>query len=242
MAEENHPVAVFVTPKFDMPHHRSKLTSTDVKSITKEYDISLDLHPRAPPKGRSMDRLSKNDIGKGVGGKIFHETFYGMKGWKDKFFFIDKRAIPDAIAWRHHDLDVFDLCSTMDYQAILVVKSPSRIYCRPSSPGYIRVSSLRLVLAHQYWEFHSVTLFFKDTRGNVITMSEYLHFLFTANVEIKKGVAIPTKIRPIVSEGWGWRMQRFSAKEKKKVQAAIAAAKKKESKKRTGGVEGSSKP
>ncbi|GJZ21065.1 hypothetical protein Tco_0558104 [Tanacetum coccineum] len=46
--------------------------------------------------------------GKSVGGQIFRETFSGLKGWKKRFFFLYKRAIPDAMAWRHHDSDVND--------------------------------------------------------------------------------------------------------------------------------------
>nr|GEX93602.1 hypothetical protein [Tanacetum cinerariifolium] len=34
-----------------------------------------------------------------------------MKGWKDKFSVIDRRAISDAMAWRHHDSDVNDRLS-----------------------------------------------------------------------------------------------------------------------------------
>ncbi|GJS56719.1 RNA-directed DNA polymerase, eukaryota, reverse transcriptase zinc-binding domain protein [Tanacetum coccineum] len=44
---------------------------------------------------------------------IFCETFSGMKGWKDKFFFVDRRAIPNAMAWRHHDFDVYEPSITM---------------------------------------------------------------------------------------------------------------------------------
>ncbi|GJT94135.1 hypothetical protein Tco_1082980 [Tanacetum coccineum] len=47
-------------------------------------------------------------VGKGAGGQIFRETFSGLKGWKKRFFFLDRRAIPDAMAWRHHDSDVND--------------------------------------------------------------------------------------------------------------------------------------
>ncbi|GJW27002.1 hypothetical protein Tco_0040813 [Tanacetum coccineum] len=191
MVEENHPVAVSVTPKFDMPHHRSKLTSTDVKSITKEYDISLDLHPRAFSEGRSMDRFSKNAIGKGAGGKIFHETFSGMKGWKYKFFFIDKRAIPNTIAWRHHYSNVFDPLSDDDY-SILDVRALAEniVDLRLVHHGLLFTVGLATI-----WEFPSVYSIFKDTRGNVIIMSEYIGFPFTANVAIKNGVAIPAKVQ-----------------------------------------------
>nr|GEU61773.1 hypothetical protein [Tanacetum cinerariifolium] len=47
-------------------------------------------------------------VGKGAGAKIFRETLSGIKGWKDRFLFLDRRAIPDAMAWRHHDSNVND--------------------------------------------------------------------------------------------------------------------------------------
>ncbi|GKD84958.1 hypothetical protein Tco_1356112 [Tanacetum coccineum] len=109
MAEEDRPVEVAVVPKFDMPHHKSKMSSKDVKSSAKKYNILLDLHPCAPSEGWTMDQLPKDTIGKGAEGKIFQETFSEMKGWKEKFFFLDQRAIPDAMAWRHHDSDVNDM-------------------------------------------------------------------------------------------------------------------------------------
>nr|GEZ67186.1 hypothetical protein [Tanacetum cinerariifolium] len=47
-------------------------------------------------------------VGKGAGGQVFRETFSGLKEWKKRFFFLNGRAIPDALAWRHHDYDVSD--------------------------------------------------------------------------------------------------------------------------------------
>nr|GFB23779.1 hypothetical protein [Tanacetum cinerariifolium] len=47
-------------------------------------------------------------VGKGAGGQIFQETFSGLKGWKNRFFFLDRRAISDAMAWRHHGSDISD--------------------------------------------------------------------------------------------------------------------------------------
>ncbi|GJW88658.1 hypothetical protein Tco_0163998 [Tanacetum coccineum] len=46
--------------------------------------------------------------GKDFRGKILNETFSCMKKWKGRFFFIDRRAIPDAMCWRHHDSDISD--------------------------------------------------------------------------------------------------------------------------------------
>nr|GFA54493.1 hypothetical protein [Tanacetum cinerariifolium] len=130
MAEEDQNLVVVVIPKFDMPHHLFKLTSLKVKSITKVYGIPLELHPKVPLEGMTMNELPERAIGlydqflefsgverlgKGVGGKIFQETFSGMKGWKGKFFFINRRAILDAMACRHHDSDVYDPLPDDDY-------------------------------------------------------------------------------------------------------------------------------
>ncbi|GJX98595.1 zinc finger, CCHC-type containing protein [Tanacetum coccineum] len=40
--------------------------------------------------------------------KCFKEVTSSLKGWKKKFFLIDRRAIPDAMSWRHIDTDVRD--------------------------------------------------------------------------------------------------------------------------------------
>ncbi|GKD07542.1 hypothetical protein Tco_1187227 [Tanacetum coccineum] len=36
------------------------------------------------------------------------ELYCRSLGWKKRFFFLDRRAIPDVMAWRHHDSDVND--------------------------------------------------------------------------------------------------------------------------------------
>nr|GEW58765.1 hypothetical protein [Tanacetum cinerariifolium] len=38
----------------------------------------------------------------------FNEITSSLKGWKKKFFLINRRAMPDAMAWRHMDKDVSD--------------------------------------------------------------------------------------------------------------------------------------
>nr|GEY89196.1 hypothetical protein [Tanacetum cinerariifolium] len=63
-------------------------------------------------------------VGKGISGQIFCETFSGLKGWENIFFFVDRRAIPDAMVWRHHESDVNDPAledgfSSLDVQALI---------------------------------------------------------------------------------------------------------------------------
>nr|GEV80152.1 hypothetical protein [Tanacetum cinerariifolium] len=79
-----------------------------------------------------------------------------MKGWKKRFFFLDRRAIPDAMAWRHHDFDE-GLATAWDF------------------PGFCPI--------------------FKDTKGNVVAMFEYLRFPFLAGDSIAKGVALTNQDR-----------------------------------------------
>nr|GEV74338.1 hypothetical protein [Tanacetum cinerariifolium] len=40
--------------------------------------------------------------------RMEYEITSSLKGWKKKFFLINRRAIPDAISWRHIDTDVID--------------------------------------------------------------------------------------------------------------------------------------
>nr|GEU58800.1 hypothetical protein [Tanacetum cinerariifolium] len=61
---------------------------------------------RFPTDGEDLATWKR--VGKGVGGQVFRETFSGLKGWKKRFFFLDRRAISDAMARRHHDSAVND--------------------------------------------------------------------------------------------------------------------------------------
>nr|GEW99589.1 hypothetical protein [Tanacetum cinerariifolium] len=179
-----------------------------------------------------------------------------MKGWKDKFFFVDRRAIPVAMAWRHHDSDVYDPLSDDDYSIVDVRALAENIIDLCSvHPTLFFTARLATV-----WEFPGVRPIFKDTRGNVITMSEYLRFPFTASVVIQKGDAIPAREKivqhttPPLSENQDisentdnrWEVEVedekvLATKEKKKVQAVRAVAKKKETKRADGGEDAPSK-
>nr|GEV18457.1 hypothetical protein [Tanacetum cinerariifolium] len=50
--------------------------------------------------------------GKRSQGKIFNEFCTSLKHWKDRFFLIDRRAIPDAMPWRHQDSSMTDPAPT----------------------------------------------------------------------------------------------------------------------------------
>ncbi|GKD45103.1 hypothetical protein Tco_1269748 [Tanacetum coccineum] len=137
MAPESSQAVVF--PKFDMHIYTSILTDGELKDAVFEYYIPVDLHPRLPPPGLTMNKLPsryidiyleqleqrglrdpfstfflaghwflfKNKTG-GRAKKCFKEVNSSLKGWKKKFFLIDRRAMPDAMPWRHTDTDLHD--------------------------------------------------------------------------------------------------------------------------------------
>ncbi|GJZ11305.1 hypothetical protein Tco_0546064 [Tanacetum coccineum] len=125
-----------VIPIFDMHTYISSMTSKELTTVIEKYGIPADLHPRLSDDGFTMNNLPDTAIGIYVeqleqGGmripfsrqghwfsfesrtgkrakKCFKEITSSLKGWKKKFFLIDRRAIPDAMAWRHRDSDVSD--------------------------------------------------------------------------------------------------------------------------------------
>ncbi|GKB52576.1 hypothetical protein Tco_0903329 [Tanacetum coccineum] len=126
-------------------------------------------------------------VGKYAGGKIFNENFSRMKGWMDRFFFIDRKAIPDAMAWRHHDSDVYDAFSDNDFSLQDVQSLTEKIIDLYLVPlGILFGAGLATT-----WDFPGFFPVFKDTRGNVVTMSEYLCFPFLSGVSIMQGAVVP---------------------------------------------------
>ncbi|GKD93149.1 hypothetical protein Tco_1372986 [Tanacetum coccineum] len=95
-------------------------------------------------------------VGPGSGGKILNETFSGLKGWKKRFFFLDRRAIPQAMAWRHHDSDIHDPLPTDGFRASDVVTLTNQsIDIRPVPSGLLFHVGLATT-----WEFSGFLPFF----------------------------------------------------------------------------------
>ncbi|GKD77940.1 hypothetical protein Tco_1340561 [Tanacetum coccineum] len=191
-------------------------------------------------------------VGPGSGGKILNETFSGLKGWKKRFFFLDRRAIPQAMAWRHHDSDIHDPLPTDGFRASDVVTLTSQsINIRPIPSGLLFHAGLATT-----WEFSGFLPSFKDTEGNVVTMSEYLRFPLLDGATIEQGDALSAR-DAIVSHTTGPLPVTQSLSEKtarlKEVEIpdpkivairerkARAAAKKRAERKRAAGGEGGSK-
>ncbi|GJV66893.1 hypothetical protein Tco_1482402 [Tanacetum coccineum] len=71
--------------------------------------VSMSSILSSPQLSKQGDWFSfEKRAGKDFQGKILNETFSCMKKWKGRFFFINRRAIPDAMCWRHHDSDISD--------------------------------------------------------------------------------------------------------------------------------------
>ncbi|GKE32509.1 hypothetical protein Tco_1451831 [Tanacetum coccineum] len=128
-------------------------------------------------------------VGKGAGGPVFRETFSGLKGWKKRFFFLDRSVVPDAMAWRHHDSDVNDPVLEDGFSASDVqVLAEQVVDLRPVPSGLLFLGGLPSA-----WDFPSFRLVFKDTEGHVVTMSEYLRFPFLSGATISQGPALTSQ-------------------------------------------------
>ncbi|GKA77081.1 hypothetical protein Tco_0783542 [Tanacetum coccineum] len=132
--------------KFDMHLHKSSLSKTHVKWLTKCYGIPEDLHLRVVPEGTTMDVLPNDAIG-----------LY--------------RAAPIAMAWRHHDFSVadpFPKAGEINESNVAKLRKIV-IVLRKSPPSLLYVACLS-----NTWKHASHSFSLKDLKGKVITMAEFL--------------------------------------------------------------------
>nr|GEX07415.1 hypothetical protein [Tanacetum cinerariifolium] len=122
-------------------------------------------------------------VGKGAGCQIFQETFSRLKGWKKRFFFLDRRAITNAMAWRHHDSDISDFVPEDGFSEQDVQTLAERVIdLRPVPFDLLFQGGLAPT-----WEFPG---FLSHFLFAMVTMSEYLRFPFLSGATIKKGNAL----------------------------------------------------
>ncbi|GJX19690.1 hypothetical protein Tco_0222367 [Tanacetum coccineum] len=248
-----------------------------------KHNIPLDLHPVALTAEWTMDKLTDDFIGlyeqyfefSGVRVPfstlllavldhfrvhisqlvpigLTRLTLFELYWWKKRFFFLDRRAIPQAMAWRHHDSDIHDPLPTDGFRASDVVTLTNQsIDITPVPSGLLFHAGLATT-----WEFSGFLPIFKDTEGNVVTMSEYLRFPFLDGATIEQGDALSAR-DAITSHTTGPLLVNQSLPEKtarsKEVETpdlkivairerkARAAAKKRAERKRAAGGEGDSK-
>ncbi|GJY84273.1 hypothetical protein Tco_0497649 [Tanacetum coccineum] len=189
MSEEDQNVEVVPSVKSDMHSYSSTMTAKDVKALAFKHNIPLDLSVSTYRVDSADPVRAILRVGPGSGGKILNETFSGLKWWKKSFFFLDRRAIPQAMAWRHHDSDIHDPLPTDGFHASDVVTLTNQsIDIRPVPSGLLFHAGLATT-----WEFSGFLPVFKDTEGNVVTMSEYLRFPFLDGATIEQGDALSAR-------------------------------------------------
>ncbi|GJS36590.1 tubulin alpha-3 chain [Tanacetum coccineum] len=94
-----------------------------------------------------------------------------LNKWKDKFFLVDRRAAPIAMAWRHHDSSVADpFPKPGEYNASDVAKLREVVISLRRPP----LSILYVAGLFNVWKHADRAFSIKDSEGKVITMAEFL--------------------------------------------------------------------
>ncbi|GJW79436.1 hypothetical protein Tco_0143411 [Tanacetum coccineum] len=179
MSSGSQTVGDAVVPNFDMHVYTSVLTSDEIKSLVAEYAIPLDLHPCVPPSSLTMNKLPTDKIGS----LVIIRTSLGEKGSRQDFqrvlhesqalegpvFFIDRRAIPDAMPWRHQDSSVADPTPTGVRAEDIRRLCKNVIDLRPVHPAMLYAMGLTTIWKHV--GHHPV---FKNGEGMVATTNEVI--------------------------------------------------------------------
>nr|GEV88571.1 hypothetical protein [Tanacetum cinerariifolium] len=188
-----------VIPKFNMHIYTSELTPSELKAAIDEYCIPLDLHPRLPPPGMTMNRLPSRYIGLYVekpeqgGLRVPFSSFFlaVVRHFGKQLFLIDRRAIPDAMPWRHGDTDLHD-----DFPATYNENDAARLSeflvpLRPPPRHLLYVCGLTTACRHPELHYN-----IKDRDNNVISMDTFLKIPTWTGIVVSKGNPIMEEQRP----------------------------------------------
>ncbi|GJX84807.1 hypothetical protein Tco_0335581 [Tanacetum coccineum] len=192
-----------VLPKFEIHVYTSELTLEELKTIVTEYCIPTDLHPRLPPPGMTMDRLPSHYIGlyghwfsfeNKTGGrakKCFKEVTTSLKGWKRKFFQLDRRAVPDTIPWRHGDTNLHDDFPNNYDEGEVPRMSELLVPLRPPPRHLLYVCGLTTACRHPELSYD-----IKDQDMNVIDMDTFLKLPTWTGTVVSRGEPLSEEQRP----------------------------------------------
>ncbi|GJT23750.1 hypothetical protein Tco_0893687 [Tanacetum coccineum] len=132
----------------------------------------------------------ENKTGRGTR-KCFKEVTSSLKGWKKKFFLIDRRAIPDAMPWRHGDTDLHDDFPT-NYSANDSARlSEVLVPLRPPPRHLLYMCGLTTACRHPELRYD-----IKDQNNNVIDMDTFLKLPSWTGTIVSRGGPIPEDQRP----------------------------------------------
>nr|GEW83683.1 hypothetical protein [Tanacetum cinerariifolium] len=196
-------------PKLDMYIYTSELTSNELKTAVNEYCIPIDLHPRLPPPGITMDRLPSRYIGlyveqleqgghwfcfenktEGRAKKCFKEVTTSLKGWKKKFFLLDRRTVSDAMPWRHGDTNLHDNFPTNYNEGKVARMSKFLVPFRPPPRYLLYVCGLTTACQHPELRYN-----IKHPDITVIDMDTFLKLLTWTRIVVNRGDPIPKEQR-----------------------------------------------
>ncbi|GJU76459.1 hypothetical protein Tco_1273529 [Tanacetum coccineum] len=198
-----------VIPKFDMHVYVSSMTSKDLTTIIKKYRIPADRHPRLPDDGFTMNNLPDTAIGIYVeqleqghwfsfesrtgrrAKKCFREITWSLKGWKNKIFLIDRKAIPKGMAWRHRDSDVSDDFPLNYNEAHADLVAKITILLRKPPVSIMYMAGLTTEYRHP-----DRSQILRDAEGMEITMDDFLCLPDWTGTVVSKGDPIPKDQRP----------------------------------------------
>nr|GEY17716.1 hypothetical protein [Tanacetum cinerariifolium] len=149
------------------------MTAKDVKSLALRHGIPLDLHPVALTEGWTMDKLPDDMIACAVGIEPIDCVRAILSEPEYPSFYINDPVSEDGFSMQDveaHTERVIDL--------------------RPVPSGLLFQGGLVTT-----WDYPGFRHIFKDTEGNVVTMSEYLRFPFLSGASILKRPALTSQDR-----------------------------------------------
>ncbi|GJW93798.1 hypothetical protein Tco_0173470 [Tanacetum coccineum] len=116
--------------------------------------------------------------------KCFKEVTSSLKGWKKKFFLIDRRAVPEAMPWRHINTSVRD--DFPDHYNKADTKRLAEIIMplRPPLRHLLYMCGLTTACRHL-----ELSYMIKDPNGKVLNMDDFLqlHRYGTNGLERNRG-------------------------------------------------------
>ncbi|GJS55094.1 hypothetical protein Tco_0628456 [Tanacetum coccineum] len=114
-----------------------------------------------------------------------------LKGWKKKFFLLDRRAIPDAMPWRHGDTDLYDDLSANYNEDDVSRLSKVLLPLRPPPRYLLYMCGLTMACQNSELLYN-----IKDQDKNVINMYTFLKLPFWTGTVVSRGDPIPEDQRP----------------------------------------------
>nr|GEY86267.1 hypothetical protein [Tanacetum cinerariifolium] len=200
-----------VFTKFDMHVYTSELTSSELEATVADYLIPMDLHPRLPPPGMTMDKLPSRVhvsqlVPMGVYRVILFEILYlSMDVWptvslfrvfyklckQGYWFSFENKTGRDAMPWRHGDTDLHDDFSSNFNQDDVERLSEFLVPLRRHPRHLLYVCGLTTSCRHP-----GLTYSIRDQDKNVISMDTFLKLPTWTGTIVSKGYPILEDQRP----------------------------------------------